>query len=142
MLDSRLSPGAGGASRNTTSVDTTEDAANSVTDAANLAFKLSSELEAVVRAVPGVDTLYPTKPVVATIVGAIVDALTHRERTSNLVTVTMGDAGINVAVAFRALSSEPATEVCRLVFDSIAMVLDTRSITPIDSIQVTVASIG
>ncbi|POH64583.1 hypothetical protein C3B61_09400 [Cryobacterium zongtaii] len=88
------------------------------------------------------DTLYPTEPVVATIVGAIVDALTHRERTSNLVAVTMGDAGINVSVAFRAVSSEPATEVCRLVFDSIAMVLDASSITRIDSIHVTVASIG
>ncbi|TFC57459.1 MULTISPECIES: hypothetical protein [unclassified Cryobacterium] len=142
MLDSPPRPGIGGASRNTSSVETTEDAANSVTDAANLAYTLSSELESVVRAVPGVDSLYPTEPVVATIVGAIVDALTHRERTSNLVAVTMGDAGINVSVAFRAVSSEPATEVCRLVFDSIAMVLDASSITRIDSIHVTVASIG
>ena len=142
MLDNRLYPGAGGASRNTTSVDTTEDAANSVTDAANLAHTLSSELESVVRAVPGVDTLYPTEPVVATIVGAIVGALTQRKRTSNVVTVTLGEAGINVSVALRVLNSEPATEVCRLVYDSIAMALEARSITPIDSIQVTVASIG
>ncbi|TFC00998.1 hypothetical protein E3O42_10945 [Cryobacterium adonitolivorans] len=142
MLDSRLWPGADGATRNTTTVETTEDAANSVTDAANLAYKLSSELESVVRAVPGVDNLYPTEPIAATIVGAIVDALTQRERTSNLVTVTMGEAGINVSVAFRALNSEPATKVCRLVYNSIALVLDARSITPIDSVHVTVASIG
>lgn len=142
MLDSRLWPGAGGASRNMTFVDTTEDAANSVIDAANLADKLSSELESVVRAVPGVDTLYPTEPVVATIVGAIVGALTQRKGTSNLVTVTVGEAGVNVSVALRVLISEPATEVCRLVYDSIAMVLEARSITPIESIQVTVASIG
>ncbi|WP_146073491.1 hypothetical protein [Cryobacterium sp. N22] len=113
-----------------------------MTDAANFASKLSSELESVVLAVPGVDTLYPTKPVVATIVGAIVDALSQRDRTSNLVTVTMGEAGINVSVAFRVLNPEPAAEVCRLVFDSIATVLDARSITPIDGIHVTVASIG
>ena len=142
MLDRPLRPGTGGASRNTTSVDTADDAASSMTHTVDLAYELSSELESVVRAVPGVDTLYPTEPVVATIVGAIVDALTQRERMSNLVTVTMGEAGINVSVAFRVLNSEPATEVCRLVFDSIVRVLDARSITPIDSIQVTVASIG
>ena len=141
MLDS-LWPGSYGATRNTTSVETTEDPANSVIDAANLADKLSSELESVVRAVPGVDTLYPTEPVVATIVGAIVGALTQKKRTSNLVTVSVGETGLNVSVALRVLNSEPATEVCRLVYDSIATTLETRSITPIDSIQVTVASIG
>ncbi|POH66030.1 MULTISPECIES: hypothetical protein [Cryobacterium] len=88
------------------------------------------------------DTLYPTAPLVARIVGAIVSEFTQREAASDLVTITMGDAGLIVSAAVRVVGSEPATDVCRLVFDSIATVLAAHSPVPIDTIKVTVASIG
>ncbi|POH62270.1 hypothetical protein C3B61_15400 [Cryobacterium zongtaii] len=88
------------------------------------------------------NTLYPTAPLVARIVGAIVSGFTQREAASDLVTITMGEAGLNVFAAVRVVGSEPATEVCRLVFDSIATVLAAHSPVPIDTIKVTVASIG
>ena len=113
-----------------------------MTDAADLA----AELETVVRAVPGVITLYPTAPLVATIVGAVigavVDAITQRETSPNLITVSTGKTGLCVSASIGVADADSAAGVCRLVHDAIAANPATRAAEPIDMISVTVASIG
>lgn len=104
--------------------------------------ELASELEIVVRAVPGVVALYPTAPLVATLVGAVFDALTQREKAPDLITVSTGKAGLRVSASIGVANSESATAVCRLVHDTITANLATRAAEPSDTVKVTVASIG
>ena len=109
-----------------------------MTDAAELA----ENLEAVVRSVPGVAALYPTTPLVVTIVGSVVDALTHRENAPKLVTVTTGRAGLSVTARIGVADAASSTEVCRRVHDMIAANPAILAFAPINTISVTVASIG
>lgn len=106
------------------------------------ATELAEKLEAIVRSVLGVTALYPTTPIVITIVGSVVDALTQREKAPKLVTVTMGKARLSVTVRIGVAVAVSSTEVCRRVHDAIAANPAILALAPINTISVTVASIG
>ena len=109
-----------------------------MTDAAELA----GNLEVIVRSVPEVTALYPTTPIVVTIVGSVVDALTQREKAPKLVTVTTGMARLSVTARIGVADAASSTEVCRRVHDTIAANPAILALAPINTISVTVASIG
>ena len=109
-----------------------------MTDAAELAEKL----ETIVRSVPGVTVLYPTTPIVVTIVGSVVDALTQRAKAPKLVTVTTENAKLSVTARIGVAHAASPTEVCRRVHDTIAANPAALAFAPINTISVTVVSIG
>ncbi|TFB86320.1 hypothetical protein E3O44_11985 [Cryobacterium algoricola] len=102
---------------------------------------LAADLETAVRAVPGVSALYPTAPLLATIVGAVVDAITTRTVSPALVSVSNGHAGLSVSTRIGVTDTQSAVSVSRLVYDTIAANPAIRAAEPIDTISVTVASI-
>ena len=115
---------------------------NTLTDTASL----SAELETVVRSVPGVTTVYPAAPLIATIVSTVVDAvvgaLTQRDTVPTLVTLSTGKAGLKVSASIGVTDADSAADVCRRVYDTIAAHPTLRAVGPIDIITVRVSSIS
>ncbi|MBC7442725.1 MAG: hypothetical protein H7311_09430 [Ramlibacter sp.] len=99
-------------------------------------------LDDLVRAVPGVDTLYSAAPFVATVIAAAVDAVTGRSSSANSVVIVQRKSGLCVSVKIGIVESFAATEVCRRVHDAIAEQLDRTGEGPVAEIAVTVARIG
>ena len=104
--------------------------------------QLSSQLETVVRAVPGVIGVYPTAHPATTVVGTVVNSLTHRAPPLALVAVSDGENGLSVSARIGVADEGSATDICRRVHDVIAVNAAAAGVNAIAAISVTVASIG
>ncbi|TFC08089.1 hypothetical protein [Cryobacterium mannosilyticum] len=102
----------------------------------------ADRLDEAVLAVPGVDTLFPATPLIATVITTAVDALTRRAPSANSVLVAHETAGLSVAVKIGVTDGYPATEVCRRVHDAIVEHLREYEEQEIAEVAVTVARIG
>ena len=102
----------------------------------------TEELATVGGQVPGVDELYPTAPVLTTVVKQVVGALTKKPAQPDLVAVTESDDGLRASVSIGISDEAAATEVCRRVYDTIDEYFAASSGPAVSSINVTVARIG
>jgi hypothetical protein len=102
----------------------------------------ADDLAAVVGAVPGVDELYPTAPVVVGIVKQAVGAITQKPAEREVVSFTESEDGVTASVAIGIADADAATEVCRRVYDTISEHFAASGDTAIAAIEVTVARIG
>ncbi|TFC47113.1 hypothetical protein E3T26_09380 [Cryobacterium sp. TMT1-21] len=100
------------------------------------------QLDDLIRAVPGVDELYSSAPLVAAVIATAVDAVTGRSPSAGSVEIAQGKSGLSVSVKIGIVESFAATDVCRRVHDAIAEQLDRSGTGPVDAITVTVARIG
>ncbi|QWT24594.1 hypothetical protein KPL76_04190 [Subtercola sp. PAMC28395] len=106
---------------------------------------LSSELSAVVRAVPGVESLYSSAPGPAELVSRVVELVTQREVESAEVGVSgkpESTADLVITVTIGVEEAASATEVCRDVYDSICSYFTLKGEAAPASIAVTVGRIG
>ncbi|GAA0990349.1 hypothetical protein [Subtercola frigoramans] len=106
---------------------------------------LPSQLSAVVRAVPGVESLYASTPGPVELVSRVVELVTQREVESAEVSVSgkpdnTADLVIKVTIGVEEAAS--ATEVCRDVYDSICSFFTLKGETAPATIAVTVGRIG
>jgi hypothetical protein len=101
-----------------------------------------AELAAVVGQVPGVDELYPTTPVLTTIVNQVVGAITQKPTEPELVSLTESDGGIGASVAIGISDEAAAADICRRVYDTIEDYFVAAGSPDVTSITVTVARIG
>jgi hypothetical protein len=100
------------------------------------------ELAAVVGQVPGVDELYPTGPVLATVVSQVIGALTQEPAQPEFVAFTESADGVGASVAIGISDVAAATEICRRVYDTIEEYFVAAGTPAVTSINVTVARIG
>ncbi len=80
---------------------------------------LSYRLTQMLRKVPGVTAVYASKPVLAKVVDAVVDAVKNEPAGAHLVTVSEGDGGLDVEAYIGVTADEPAPSVCRRAHDAI-----------------------
>ena len=102
----------------------------------------TDELDEVVRRVAGVDSLYPARPLLATVVTATVGALTHRVTAVAAVVRTQGADGVRVTARIGIAADESAGEVSGRVHDAIAAHLRQSGDPAVAEITVVVARIG
>ncbi|MCU1446436.1 hypothetical protein [Cryobacterium sp.] len=102
----------------------------------------TEELAVVVGRVPGVDELYPTSPVLPTVVQRVVGVLTQRPTAPEFVAVTESDDGLTASVAIGISDVAAATDVCRRVYATIEGYFVASGEAAVTSIEVTVARIG
>lgn len=99
-------------------------------------------LAAAVERVDGVDELYPTAPVLSTVVHQVVGALTNKPTQNEFVGLSESDDGITASVSIGISDAEAATEICRKVYDTIERYLAEPDEPTVTKIEVTVARIG
>jgi len=104
--------------------------------------KRTDELAAAVEQVDGVDELYPTAPVLSTVVNHVVGALTQKPVEPDLVALTESDDGVTASVAIGISDADAATEVCRRVYDTIEEYFVASGDPAVTAIEVKVARIG
>jgi hypothetical protein len=102
----------------------------------------TEELAAAVEQVPGVDELYPATPVLSAVVNQVVGALTKKPAQPDLVAVTESDDGLRASVSIGISDDVAATDVCRLVHDTIEQFFVSSGKPAATRIEVTVARIG
>jgi hypothetical protein len=96
-------------SADTGSIDGIEDAAEADDD-------LPTLLTRMLRNVPGVHTVYATKPLVPTLVSAVVEFVKNEPVGVHLVRVSDGEAGVEIEACIGVTRDEPAPEVCRRAY--------------------------
>lgn len=102
----------------------------------------AEQLATIVGSVPGVDELYPARPVLVGIVKEVIGALTQKPSTPDLVAVTESSAGVTASVSIGVEDVDAATEVCRRVYDTIEEYFVAAGDPAVAAIEVTVARIG
>jgi uncharacterized alkaline shock family protein YloU len=108
--------------------------------------ELPDRLDETVLAVPGVDQLYSTAPLVATVLSTVistaVEAVTGRPRSTSSVSVAEKKAGLVIAVKIGVTAPYAATDVSRRVHDAITAELGQSGNPDVAEIAVTVARIA
>jgi hypothetical protein len=102
----------------------------------------TNELDALVRAVAGVETLYPAGSALATVLGTALQAVAPGSATAALVLVDSQPSGLRITAKVGIGAAEKAVDVCTRVHDMIAAHLDQVNSRPILQISVIVARIG
>ena len=102
----------------------------------------TDQLDALVRQVPGVETLYPAGSLAASVLTATLDAVAHRVPAVPMVHLAQQADGVRVAVKIGIGAAESSTEVSGRVHDAIAAHLLQSGNLPVAEIAVIVASIG
>lgn len=105
------------------------------------ASSLATEIAHAVLAVEGVQRLYSTGPVVASVVRTALGALTREQRRDDLITITDRDGVIEVRVCIGVASIAAAPLVCRHVFIRVDELLSTERDGRVRKIAVTVGSV-
>ena len=80
---------------------------------------LSYQLTQMLRKVPGVTTVYASKPLLVKVAQAVVDAVKNEPAGAHLVTVSSGDHGTDVEAYIGVSGEEAAPIVCRRAHDAI-----------------------
>ena len=112
---------------------------------AGVSSSLTDRLDEVVLAVPGVDALYSTAPIVAAVVSTViattVEAVTGRPKNTNSVSVDEKKDGLEIAVKIGVSAPYAAVDVSRRVHDAITDQLDQNGNPDVTEIAVCVARI-
>jgi hypothetical protein len=80
---------------------------------------LPSQLTSLLRNVPGVHTVYATKPIVPTLVTAVVELVKNDPVGLHLVTIAETDDGFEVETCIGIADDEPAPDICRRAHDAL-----------------------
>lgn len=103
---------------------------------------LTYRLTQMLRKVPGVTAVYATKPVLAKVVGAVVEAVKNEPAGAHLVSVEETDDGIDVTAYVGVTADEPAPEVCRRAHDAIRSYVAEHHDAPLGLVRVKVGRVG
>jgi hypothetical protein len=80
---------------------------------------LPTQLTKLLRNVDGVHTVYATKPLVPSLIGAVVEAVKNEPVGMHLVTVTDGNDGLEVTACIGVTGDESASVTCRRAHDAL-----------------------
>ncbi len=103
---------------------------------------LTYELTQMLRKVPGVTAVYASKPLLAKVVGAVVDAVKNEPAGAHLVTVSTGEHGLDVEAYIGVTADEPAATVCRRAHDAIRSYVEEHSEQAAAQVTVRVGRVG
>lgn len=99
-------------------------------------------LTRLLRNVPGVHTVYATKPLVPTVVTAVVELARNEPVGVHLVTVVDGEEGTDVTACIGIDSDEPAPVVSRRVHDALRTFFTDQGLPAPRGIRVNVGRVG
>ena len=80
---------------------------------------LPTQLTKLLRNVDGVHTVYATKPLVPSIIGAVVEAVRSDPVGMHLITVSEGKDGIDIDACIGVSGDESASVICRRAHDAL-----------------------
>ncbi|RFA18114.1 hypothetical protein [Subtercola boreus] len=105
---------------------------------------LPTRLTRLLRNVDGVHTVYATKPLLPSIVGAVVEAVRNDPVGMHLVTVTDPDDSdtMTVTACIGVSADEPATMICRRAHDALLAYFTDQGQPPPATIQVKIGRVG
>jgi len=103
---------------------------------------LTYRLTQMLRKVPGVTAVYATKPVIAKVVGAVVEAVKNEPAGAHLVAVSESSDGIDVTAYIGVTADEPAPAVCRRAHDAIRSYVAANHDAPLGLVTVKVGRVG
>ncbi|RFA13176.1 hypothetical protein B7R22_13855 [Subtercola boreus] len=103
---------------------------------------LPTRLTRLLRNVDGVHTVYATKSLLPSLVGAVVEAVRNDPVGMHLVTVS-GDADeLTVVACIGVAADEPATMICRRAHDALRDYFTDQNLTPPTTVRVQVGRVG
>lgn len=103
---------------------------------------LPTELTRLLRNVPGVHTVYATKPIITALVTAIIEAVRNDAVGMHLVTVNESSDGTDIVASIGVAGDESASAVCRRAHDALrSHFTDSGGAAP-RSIKVSVGRVG
>lgn len=103
---------------------------------------LTYELTQMLRTVPGVTAVYATKPVLAKVVSAVVEAVKNEPAGAHLVSVTATDDGLDIAAYIGVTDEEPAPTVCLRAHDAIRAFVAENADVPAAAVEVKIGRVG
>lgn len=103
---------------------------------------LTYELTQMLRKVPGVTAVYATKPVVAKVISAVVEAVKNEPAGVHLVSVSSTDDGLDVTAYIGVTDDEPAPSVCRRAHDAIRSFVAENSDSVASVVSVKIGRVG
>lgn len=102
---------------------------------------LSQDLTRLVQTIPGVETVYATRPLATTLVSLAVRTLTGAPNAADLVSVQTADAKTTISASIGTRGDEPAPLTASRVHDAIAERLTELGVLPA-IIDVSIGSVG
>lgn len=120
--------------------DSTEDMTDDSTDDSEE--DVPTALTRLLRNVPGVHTVYATKPLVPTVVTAVVELVRNEPVGVHLVTVVDGEEGVDVTACIGIDGDEPAPVVSRRVHDALRTFFTDQGLPAPRGIRVNVGRVG
>lgn len=103
---------------------------------------LPTELTRLLRGVDGVHTIYATKPLVTTLVSAVVEAVRNDPVGMHLVTVSEGKDGTELVASIGVTGDESASTVCRRAHDALRAHFTNNGNTAPRSIRISVGRVN
>jgi hypothetical protein len=103
---------------------------------------LPTELTRLLRNVDGVHTVYATKSILPSIVGAVVEAVRNDPVGMHLVTVTGEPDELTVTACIGVSADEPANTICRRAHDALRDHFTNQNQTAPATIRVKVGRVG
>jgi hypothetical protein len=103
---------------------------------------LPTTLTKLLRNVDGVHTVYATKPIVPSIVGAVVEAVRNDPVGMHLVSVLEHDNGFDIQTCIGISGDEPAPDICRRAHDALRDFFDNDSQPSPTTIEVKIGRVG
>jgi hypothetical protein len=103
---------------------------------------LPTELTKLLRNVDGVHTVYATKPLLPSIIGAVVEAVRNDPVGMHLVSVNDGSDGFDIVACIGVSDAESASVVCRRAHDALRAFFEHNGRPTPDTISVKVGRVG
>ncbi|MEF2978142.1 hypothetical protein [Subtercola sp. YIM 133946] len=103
---------------------------------------LPTQLTRLLRNVDGVHTVYATKPLLPSIVGAVVEAVRNDPVGMHLVTVNEKPDDLTIIACIGVSADEPATVICRRAHDALRNYFTDQDLTPPATVRVQVGRVG
>lgn len=103
---------------------------------------LPTQLTRLLRNVDGVHTVYATKALLPSIVGAVVEAVRNDPVGMHLVTVSGDDDELTVVACIGVSADEPATTTCRRAHDALRDHFTEQNLAPPVTVRVQVGRVG
>jgi hypothetical protein len=103
---------------------------------------LPTRLTRLLRNVDGVHTVYATKPLLPSIVGAVIEAVRNDPVGMHLVTVTEKTGTLTITASIGVSGEEPSTVICRRAHDALRGHFIDAGQTPPTTIQVKIGRVG
>jgi hypothetical protein len=103
---------------------------------------LPTQLTRLLRNVDGVHTVYATKPLLPSLVGAVVEAVRNDPVGMHLVSINEGPGGLEVTTCIGVSSEESAAVICRRAHDALRTYFEVRGRDTPGTIRVKVGRVG